>query len=190
MDEEEFARALLSHERREWQDPEKIISQLNLRSGMVVVDLGCGPGFFTVPIARKVGVGGLVYGVYSSAMMLNYLRTNISRSKIASKLIKIVEADVMESGLDSHIADVVLFANILHDIEDKSRFGAEVRRILKAGGIGVDIAGNDIETPLGPPKEIRLPDKKATKILERGGWIVKKKIEAGPYHYGLVCLSP
>ena len=45
--------------RRWFQNPEKIL-QPYIKEGMIVVDLGCGPGFFTVDMARLVGTSGRV----------------------------------------------------------------------------------------------------------------------------------
>lgn len=74
METDEFARVLMSKERRERQNPEKIIKSVGVTRGMVVADLGCGPGFFTIPLALAVGKSGMVYAVDSDAGMLSYLR--------------------------------------------------------------------------------------------------------------------
>lgn len=49
-----FAERLMLEERRRMQDPQQIVDQLSPRTGIVVADLGCGPGLFTIPIALKV----------------------------------------------------------------------------------------------------------------------------------------
>ncbi len=48
-------------DRKEWQDPEKILSTIGLEEGMTFIDVGCGEGYFALPAARRVGQDGKVY---------------------------------------------------------------------------------------------------------------------------------
>jgi SAM-dependent methyltransferase len=48
-------------ERRQWQDPDQILTTIGLKPGMVFVDMGCGDGYFALPAARMVGPEGRVY---------------------------------------------------------------------------------------------------------------------------------
>ena len=52
---------LLSEARQETLKPEELLRSLGLRAGQTIADIGCGPGFFTVPAARIVGEDGHVY---------------------------------------------------------------------------------------------------------------------------------
>ncbi|MDH2901247.1 MAG: class I SAM-dependent methyltransferase [archaeon] len=186
MDEHEFARSLLAHERKEWQDPEKIISQIDVRKGISVADLACGPGFFIVPLARVVGKGGRIYAVDKSQVMLEYLKSNMQRSKTDPEIVKIIESDVSKTPIPSASCDLVLFANILHDLDDQKEFLAEVRRISKPSATIVDIDWKDTDNGFGPPLEIRMAEEKARKILERNGLTCVASLDPGPYHYGLI----
>jgi ubiquinone/menaquinone biosynthesis C-methylase UbiE len=186
MDEDEFARALLAHERRDWQQPEAILDQIGIEPSSIVADLGCGPGFFTIPIARRL-IGGRVFAIDSSPLMLDYLTSHIKKTKTNAKLIKIKQADVSETKLSPGSVDVALFANIFHDIEDKSAFLQEVKRISKKGSSKiVDVDWIDQDTPVGPPLEIRLSENKARKLIEKEGFRFIRKINGGPYHYGFI----
>src|SRR5487761_248638 len=185
MNEDEFARALLAHERKEWQDPDKILSQLGLRTGMIIADLACGPGYFTIPMARAVGEDGMVYAVDTSPVMLGYL-SNIAHSKIGKKIIKVVESDITETHITSSSVDLVLLANILHDAPDRTRLFSEIRRITKQDSELVGIDWKKEETGIGPTVEIRLTESESRKILRTNGYDVTRSIEAGPFHYGLV----
>ena len=51
--------------RRKWQNPEDILREIGLETGMTFLDIGCGNGFFTLPAARMVGPAGQVYGLDS-----------------------------------------------------------------------------------------------------------------------------
>jgi predicted methyltransferase len=47
-------------ERDQWQRPSDVMQALDLRPGNVVVDLGCGSGYFTLKLSAPVGKGGSV----------------------------------------------------------------------------------------------------------------------------------
>ncbi|MBI3116686.1 MAG: class I SAM-dependent methyltransferase [Thaumarchaeota archaeon] len=187
METDEFAERLMSKERREWQDPEQIIERIGIRRGMVVADLACGPGFFTIPIAEKVGKEGEVYAVDSDKGMLDHLRANLKKSRVAPMVVKAITADVSDTGIPYRSVDVALFANILHDLDDLVAFMREVKRIGKDDSIMVDIDWQKTHTEHGPPFEIRLTKEESTRILSRNGLKVTRTIDAGPFHYGLIC---
>lgn len=187
METDEFADRLMSNERREWQDPEDIIKRIGIRRGMVVADLACGPGFFTIPIAEKVGKEGEVYAVDSDDRMLDHLRANLEKSRVTQGVVKGITADVSETGIPSRSVDVAFFANIVHDLEDPAAFLREAKRIGKNDFIAVDIDWKKIRTEHGPPFQIRLTKEKSIRILSRNGLKVTSTIDAGPFHYGLIC---
>ena len=58
-----------SEDRQTWQNPEEIMEVLELKPSSVVADLGCGNGYFTVPISRKVRK---VYGIDVQKEMLEF----------------------------------------------------------------------------------------------------------------------
>ena len=186
MDEHEFARSLLAHERKEWQDPAKIISQINVRNGMSAADLACGPGFFVIPLARAVGKGGRIYAVDKSQVMLEYLKSSMQRSKTDPDIVKIIESDVSKTPIPSASCDLVLFANILHDLDDQKKFLEEVKRISKPSATIVDVDWKDTDNGFGPPLEIRMAEDKSRKILEGNGLTFVRGFDPGPYHYGLI----
>lgn len=187
MEIDEFAEMLMSSERREWQNPEEIIKGIGIRRGMVVADLACGPGFFTIPIAATVGIEGKVYAVDSNHRMLDHLRANLKRSKVAQRVVKVIEANVTHTGIPSESVDVALFANIVHDLDDSAAFLREVKRMTKNDSLIVDVDWQKVRTEQGPPFEIRLTEEQSRKILSTNGLKVARTIDAGPFHYGLVC---
>lgn len=184
MNEEEFAKALLSHERRKWQDPQKILAQLDLSKGMHIADLGCGPGYFTIPFAKSVGEKGRVYAVDSSQVMLSYLHSNIERSKVEKKIVRVYLSDVSNTDIPSSSVDLTFLANILHDISDRAKLFSEIRRISKEGATLVVVDWKKEDTGMGPEVEIRLGEHETKQILKDNGYGLVRSIEAGPFHYG------
>ncbi|MEM0117256.1 MAG: class I SAM-dependent methyltransferase [Conexivisphaerales archaeon] len=181
----EFARILLSDERRRWQDPDRIISQLRIEKDFQICDLGCGPGFFTLAFARKVGSKGKVFAVDSSPKMLEVLRAELIKNRIRN--VELICSDVTSTGLPGNSMDIAFFANVLHDIDDKPAFLAEVRRICKKEAQVVNIDWKkDQQSNHGPPDHMRLDEEEALKIFEKEGFRLERTIDGGSYHYGLL----
>ncbi|MDG7012309.1 MAG: class I SAM-dependent methyltransferase [Nitrososphaerota archaeon] len=187
-DEHDFAEALMSEERRAWQDPSVVVSAAGVKRGSSVADLGCGPGFFTIPLAEAVGERGVVFAVDSSETMLSHLRRNLSGAGpgVAAR-VKVVRADVSRTTLEGGAADVVLFANVMHDLADVPSFLREVRRVMKKGGAAVDVDWRKVDNGFGPPLGLRLSESESRGHLRQAGFSEIKAFEVSPYHYGFVC---
>jgi len=184
MHHDEFARMLLSDERRKWQDADKIISQIEIKEDFQICDLGCGPGYFTVAFARKIGKKGKVFAVDSDARMLELLRKELL--KIGKKNVELVCSDVADTGLPEETMDIAFFANVLHDLVDKEKFLREVRRICKREAKVIDIDWDKSKaSEYGPPVYMRLSEDEALELFEKEGFKLVKKIYGGEYHYGL-----
>ena len=138
-------------------------------------------------MAQITGEKGLVYAVDSNQNMLDSLKENIARSEVNPKVIKIVNSDVCHTGIPKGSVDLVLFANVLHEVADRKAFFQEVKRISKITAYIVDVDWKKIQTEHGPPLESRLSEDEANQILSENGFTIVKQADAGPYHYELIC---
>ncbi len=177
----------MSEDRKSYQDPENIITKLNITSGTCVADLGCGPGFFTIPISNRIGITGKVYAVDSNPVMIDHLRRNLGQNALNSTNVVILGSDVAKTQIPSESVDVTLFANILHDLSDKKQFLDEVKRVSKPIAEIVDIDWQKRDAGAGPPIEKRLSEQETRHILKENGLEIVHGLNAGPYHYGFVC---
>ncbi len=175
---------LMSEERKQWHNPQTILKKIE--QGMTIADLGSGPGFYTIPMAQKTGEKGLVYAVDSNQAMLDGLKENIAKSDVNQNIIKIVKSDVCNTGIPKASVDLVLFANVLHEVADRNAFLQEVRRISKPTAQIVDVDWKKIQTEFGPPFQERLSEDEAKQVLAENGFTVTEQIDAGPYHYQLI----
>jgi ubiquinone/menaquinone biosynthesis C-methylase UbiE len=177
---------LLSKERKQQHDPETILKETGVIEGMIIADLGSGPGYFTIPMAQMTGEKGLVYAVDSNQIMLNALKENIAKSQVNPNTIKLVNSDVCNTEIPSESVDLVLFANVLHEVADRKAFFKEVRRICKPTAHIVDVDWKKIPTEHGPPLKIRLSEDAASAVFAENGFCVVKQVDIGPYHYKLI----
>jgi ubiquinone/menaquinone biosynthesis C-methylase UbiE len=117
--------------RRLFQNPDKILRGL-ISEGQTVVDLGCGPGFFTIPMARLVGNDGCVIAVDLQEAMLEQLRVRAERAGVASR-IRLHECESDRIGVAEQV-DFVLAFYVLHETPEYQDYLRQVRDMLKPGG--------------------------------------------------------
>ena len=103
-----------------------------VHSGQTVVDLGCGMGYFSIPLAQMVGPKGTVICVDVQQQMLDGLRRRATRAGVLSQ-ITLHRCESIQLGL-AEPADFVLAFWMLHEVPDQTAFLAEVRACLKPGG--------------------------------------------------------
>jgi len=117
--------------RRRFQGPRKLV-EAYIRPGATVVDLGCGPGFFTIEMARLVGPEGRVIAVDLQPGMLNRVRKKAQRHGVAARItLHPCRADRI--GLICE-ADFVLAFYMVHETPNPKRIFKEIHAMLKANG--------------------------------------------------------
>jgi ubiquinone/menaquinone biosynthesis C-methylase UbiE len=117
---------------RRWlQNPLKILGPY-IKEGMTVLDLGCGPGFFSIDMAQMVGKSGRVIACDLQEGMLRKLRNKIQGTGLEER-ITLHNCQKNRIGLQEKV-DFVLAFYMVHEIPDKERLFAEIRAILKPNG--------------------------------------------------------
>ena len=117
--------------RRLAQDPDRILGRF-LRPGDVALDIGCGPGYFTIPMARMVGETGSVVAVDIHPGMLERTGKRAVRAGVSGR-IRLHLADKDRLGLEAR-ADFALAFWMAHEVPDPGRLFAEIRAALKPDG--------------------------------------------------------
>ncbi len=127
----EHAGALDNKLRRWIQNPQRILAPY-IREGMTVLDFGCGPGFFTIDIARMVGANGRVIAADLQAGMLQRLRVKLEGSALESRVtLHQCQGDDIRL---SHPVDFVLAFYVIHELPDQSAFFSAVWANLNQRG--------------------------------------------------------
>ena len=130
-----IGRFLDSNLRRWVQPPGKLIERSGIKSGMTVIDLGCGSGAFTTFVARVVGEPGRVYAVDIQAAMLQQLEGKLSKPENQDiRNIELKEASAYELPFADDSIDLVYMVTVLMEIPDRRRALREISRVLKPGG--------------------------------------------------------
>lgn len=174
-------------ERKKWQDPDRILSTIGVKTGMTFMDIGCGEGFFTLPAARMVGPEGSVYAVDIDADAIDQLTRTAAAAGLLNIFPAVMEAE--EAVLCNNCADLIFFGNNLHDFRDPERVIRNAKKMLAPGGSIIDLDWKDEPMDFGPPLEKRINLEKAKRMITAAGLHIRMEKEEGLYHY-LIMAAP
>ena len=110
-----------------------IIDHLALMPGMKVLDLGCGPGRLTIPLAKQVGSEGEVTAFDIQEAMLKKVRARAQAENLTN--IHYVQGGAGQGMLPSRHYDRVLLVTVLGEIPNRKEAMQEIYDGLKPGGI-------------------------------------------------------
>lgn len=169
--------------RRKYMPPYKTLEKFGLKSkgGGVFLDIGCGIGYFTIP-AAKILTNGKVIGIDILDEMLELAKER----SIGIENIEYIKCGEYDFPIDNSFADYVMLSNVLHEIEDKSRYINEIKRVLKEYGRVFIIEWKMIDTNYGPPTKHRISQEEVIKWFENAGLKFVSEIEVSEHHYGLI----
>jgi ubiquinone/menaquinone biosynthesis C-methylase UbiE len=129
-----FGYFLVSPLRRLAQRPGRVLRPF-VRPGMVVVEPGCGMGFFTLDIVRLVGPDGRVIAIDLQDRMLEGLRRRARSAGLEERIdIRLARPEALGIADLAGRVDLVLAIYLLHEVRGQAGFYAEVRAALKPGG--------------------------------------------------------
>jgi ubiquinone/menaquinone biosynthesis C-methylase UbiE len=127
----ELASSLDSRIRRWLQDPRRILAPY-VKEGMRVLDVGCGPGFFSVEMATMVGPGGLVIAADLQEGMLQKLSGKIRGTPLESR-IRPVQCTRDAINVSEQV-DFILAFYMIHEVPDRTSLFRQLKSILNPQG--------------------------------------------------------
>jgi ubiquinone/menaquinone biosynthesis C-methylase UbiE len=127
----ELANSLDSKIRRWLQNPKKILSPF-VKEGMKVLDVGCGPGFFSVELAKMVGAHGKVYSVDLQEGMLQKLHNKIQGTSL-EKIIQLIKCEKDEIVIPEKV-DFILAFYMVHEVPDKEGLFVALKNFFNENG--------------------------------------------------------
>jgi ubiquinone/menaquinone biosynthesis C-methylase UbiE len=139
--------------RRRSQPASEIVDRIDPGSNEVVVDLGCGTGYVTIPLARRVNK---VYGLDAQQEMLDAMMANLP-SELNGKVIPVL-GEMPKLPFENVSLDRAVMINVAHEVNDKATLAAELKRCLKKGGRLSIVDFPKRETSFGPPLHERLSE--------------------------------
>lgn len=173
-----------------WPDPEEVLGKLGAPTGRNAIDLCCGDGYFTTPLAR-ISAPGTVYALEMDPDVLQLAREYLEAGEICNCVF--IQDDAMNVARRvPEQVDFVLFANTFHGVPDQTGLASEIREVLvREGRLAVvnwypalreqtPVLGE----PRGPAAELRMSPEQTKKVVSPAGFNLERILKLSPYHYG------
>lgn len=135
-------------EREREEHASKLLPDLKIKPGDVVVDLGAGSGFYTFKLAALVGEKGKVYAVDIQKEMLDIIRKRMAKKGI--KNVELVQNTITDPKLPANSVDLIFMVDVYHELSHPHEMTEKMMAALKPGGrlVFVEFRGEDPDVPI------------------------------------------
>jgi len=160
------------------QKPEHVLDVLGVREGQIVADIGCGSGYFTMHLARRVGPSGRVYASDLQPEMLALLKKKTDAAHVTNVVPVLATED--DAKLPKGTLDLALLVDVYHEIGKPPVTLAQLKDALKASGrlALVEYRAEDPKVAIKPEHKTTLVQLK--KELAANGWTFLASDESLP----------
>ena len=119
---------------RGWlMNPVRTLQGAGIQSGLTVLEVGCGTGFFTIPAAKLIGDDGLLVAMDVLAKYTERVSKKVRAADL--KNVSVVKRDALDTGLDDTSIDQVLMFGVLpFPFLPLNQLLPEMHRIIKPQG--------------------------------------------------------
>jgi ubiquinone/menaquinone biosynthesis C-methylase UbiE len=146
---DKLAFALNNPIRRILSPPTRLLGKLDIAPSSVVLDFGCGPGFFLIPIAE---IAAKTIGVDVSPRMLKKSADQANKNGVN---VELLESDGTDIPLPDNSVDLILLVHVFHEVNNKDRVLDEFSRTLRPSGrvaiVERTAQGGVLPCKFGPP---------------------------------------
>ena len=161
---------LLDEERYRRLPPERVLDLLPLRTDAVVADVGCGPGYFTLPLAARLPAGR-VYAADIEPLMLDTTRERAAAAGLTNITTVLAGADGVPLAPASLDGIFLAFTYLFVPAADRLDYLTMLRGLLRPGGWLAILDWERRQNPGGgPPLERRVTPDETASALAGSGW--------------------
>jgi ubiquinone/menaquinone biosynthesis C-methylase UbiE len=109
-----------------------VLKEVGIQSGFHVLDYGCGPGSYIVPVRELVGTSGKIYALDINPLAIQMVQKIVSKRQLTN--VETIHSDC-KTGLPDSSVDVVLLYDTFHALRDPNGVLEELHRVLKLNGV-------------------------------------------------------
>ncbi len=172
---------LIRPERDDEENASLSFTKLGLREGMTVCDLGCGNGYWTLPMAKKVGAAGRILAVDIQREMLQKLRVRAARAKIEN--VTPIHGRIDDPKLPPGEVDLLLMVDVYHEFSHPESMLWGIRNSLKPEGV-VALLEYREEDPTVPIKRLhKMSKKQIMKEYQHNGFKLVREFNSLPWQH-------
>jgi ubiquinone/menaquinone biosynthesis C-methylase UbiE len=184
---ERYLEKLEGPDREAWQKPDRLIGALGLHPGDVACEVGAGPGYLALRMARAVGTRGVVHAIDVDPRMIEALRRRAREAGV--KNIRAVLAEPGRGALPPRGCHLILIVNTFHHFPDGAAYLRRLAGRLLPGGRIVNVDFHRRELPVGPPLEHKVSRADFLAVAREAGLERIRERRFLPYQY-FVELAP
>ena len=181
--------------RPEWENTAEILKRCDIKPGEAIVDVGCGPGYYSMRFLDQVGDTGKVFAIDTNSMHLDFVR-QLKEQRGAGNL-EIIQSKFDDACLPEQSVDKAFVCSLygviyLVSTEDvKDRFIKSLKKALKPGG-KLFVVDNNVSVPAGfvPYHGPRIEPSLVIAQLEHYGFKLKDRTQIIPQRYMLTFEFP
>ena len=172
---------LVRESREREEDCRMLLETLAIEPGQTVCDLGCGNGFYTLELARRVGPGGVVYAVDVQPEMLRLLAERAGAERLVN--IRPVLGTATDPRLPDGRMDLVLCVDVYHEFSHPEPMLARIRESLAPRGrlVLAEFRGEDPAVPIKPLHKMTKAQVRAE--LEPAGFVLAGEFDRLPWQH-------
>jgi len=170
--------------RQVWQKPEQVVDHLFIKPGDVIADIGAGSGYFTLLFSKSVGKSGLVYAVDVDTFTMAILGYKIQKEGLTN--VRAILGEPHDPLLPQASTDLIFLCDTYMFIGNRGEYLARLKGLLKDRGRLAIISFKKVETPEGPPLDMRVSRETTIREVEQAGFVLAAEYFFLPHQYFLV----
>ncbi len=169
--------------RDQWQQPERLMDSIGVKTGMIIGEPGAGDGYFTLKMASRIGAQGKIYANDIDESKLASLRKKSAEKGLSN--ITTILGEIEDPLLPDSSMDMIVMVYVFHDLEKPELFLKNMLRDLKQGA-KLFLVERDPARYGGEYKHFLTRDEVVARI-KSGGFRVEKIIDDFPRDNLYVC---
>ncbi len=115
------------------KNPYHLLAAAGLKPGQKVLEVGCGPGFFTIPAAKIIGENGMCYAVDVNPRAVKRVEEKMKRAGMTN--IRTITGNAAECGLHDGSIDLAFVFGLRYIAGGLDNLVTAMHHIIKAGGV-------------------------------------------------------